>query len=42
LSFLQDKQNDIQPYLKKNRIKFKKDPDHAIMKIAAYYDKITN
>lgn len=42
LDILKDKKKDLQQYIKANKIKFRKDPEDAMVKIASYYDHITN
>ena len=42
LNLLGEKKKDIQRYLKKDRIKFKKDPEHALVKIAELFNQATN
>jgi hypothetical protein len=42
LNVLKDKKSELQQYIKTNDIRFNKDPDDAMAKIAAYYDHITN
>ena len=42
LSVLKDKKKEIQQYLKANQIKFSQDPEEAMVKIASYYDHLTN
>ena len=42
LSIFKDKRKEIQQYLKANQIKFRKDPEEAMVKIASYYDHLTN
>lgn len=41
LEILEDRKPEIQKYLKSNQLKFKKDPETVMVKIAAYYDEIT-
>lgn len=40
LSVLKDKAPAVKQYLRKNRIKFRKDREHAIVKATAYYDSL--
>ena len=40
LSVLKDKGQDVKQYLRKNRIKFRKGPENAIVNATAYYDSI--
>lgn len=40
LAVLKDKSKEVKQYLRKNRIKFRKGPENAIVKAAAYYDSI--
>ena len=42
LSVLKNKKKEIQQYLNSNKIKFKKDPEHAMIVAAEYFDRITN
>ena len=42
LNVLNDKKNLIKDYMKINQIKFRKDPEGAMIKIANYYDRLTN
>jgi len=42
LDILKDKKKELQQYIRSNQIKFRKDPDDAMVKIATYYDRITN
>jgi hypothetical protein len=42
LDVLKDKKNELQQYIRQNNIKFRRDPEGAMAKIAAYYDQITN
>ena len=41
-SILKDKKKEIQQYLKANQIKFRQDPEEAMVKIASYYDHLNN
>lgn len=40
LTVLKDKAPQVKQYLRKNRIKFRKDPESTILKAAVYYDSI--
>jgi hypothetical protein len=40
IAALQNKAKEIKLYLRKNKIKFRKDPENAIVKAVAYYDSI--
>jgi hypothetical protein len=40
LTVLKDKAPQVKQYLRKNRIKFRKDPENTILKAAVYYDSI--
>jgi hypothetical protein len=42
LKALGNKQKEILSHLKKNAIKFKKDPEKAIVMMVSYYDQLTN
>jgi len=42
LSVLKDKKKDVQQYWKSNNIKFKKEPEKAMIMAVKYYDQITN
>ncbi|MFL5748787.1 MAG: hypothetical protein ACJ751_29210 [Niastella sp.] len=42
LTVLKDKAPQVKQYLRKNRIKFRKDPENTILKAAVYYDSIIN
>jgi hypothetical protein len=42
LSILKDKKKELQQYIRANQIKFRKDPEEAMVKIASYYDHLTN
>jgi hypothetical protein len=42
LKVLKDKKNIIQQYIRENQIKFRKDPENAMAKIASYYDHLVN
>jgi len=42
LKVFKDKKSQLQQYIRDNNIKFKKDPEDAMAKIAAYYDHLTN
>ena len=42
LNLLKDKKNDLQKYLKQNNIRYGDNPELAMVKMATYYDQITN
>ena len=42
LKALQDKKKQVQLFISDNRIKYKADPEQALVKIASYYDQLTN
>jgi hypothetical protein len=42
LGILKSKKKEIQQYLNKNKIKYKNDPEHAMIIAAEYYDRLTN
>jgi hypothetical protein len=42
LNILKPKQKEVQQYLKKNKIKFKKTPEKAALMAVEYYDQLTN
>lgn len=42
LKLLKDKKSDIQKYLKQNNISYIDNPELAMVKIASYYDQVTN
>jgi hypothetical protein len=42
LDILKDRKKEIQQYIKANKIKFRDDREQAMVKIASYYDHITN
>ena len=42
LVILKDKKKEIQKYLKENQIKYRRNPEEAMVKIASYYDHLTN
>jgi hypothetical protein len=42
LNVLKDRKKDVQQYIKTNKIKFRRDPEQAMVKIASYYDHLTN
>jgi hypothetical protein len=39
---IKDRKKDVQKYLRKNKIKFRKDPRNAILRTIEYYDQIKN
>ena len=42
LGILKNKKKEIQKYLNKNKVKYKNDPEHAMIIAAEYYDRLTN
>lgn len=42
LNVLKDKKGELKQYLKNNKIRFKDDPEHAMVMLATYYDHLTN
>ncbi len=42
LSILGDKKKDIQQYIRKNKLSFRKDRDNMLVKVMAYYDQLIN
>ncbi len=42
LKALQDKKKQVQLFISDNRINYKADPEQALVKIASYYDQLTN
>lgn len=42
INVLKDEKNALQQFIKSRQIKFKKDPEDAMVKIADYYDHLTN
>jgi hypothetical protein len=42
LNVLKDKKKALQQYIKDNKIVFRDDPEDAMIKIASYYDKLSN
>lgn len=40
--FFKDRKKDVKKYLRKNKIKFKDDPELAILKSVEYYDQLKN
>ena len=42
LSVFKDKKNELQQYIRQNNIRYGRDPEGAMAKIAAFYDHITN
>jgi hypothetical protein len=42
LDILKDKKKEIQKYLKENQVKYRRNPEEAMVKIASYYDHLTN
>ncbi len=41
LKVLGNKQKEIQEFMKKNNVKFRKDPENAIVRMVTYYDQLT-
>jgi len=41
LAVLKDRKKDLQQYIRTNEIKYNKDPEEAMVKIASYYDHLT-
>jgi hypothetical protein len=41
LDVLKDKKKDLQQYIRTNQIKFRREPEEAMVKIASYYDHLT-
>jgi hypothetical protein len=42
IDVFKDKKKEIQQYVKASQIKFRRDPEEAMVKIATYYDHLTN
>ena len=42
LSVLKSKKKEVQQYLKTNDIKFKREPERAMIMAVKYYDQLTN
>jgi hypothetical protein len=42
LDILKDKKKELQKYIRENQIKYRKTPEEAMVKIASYYDHLTN
>lgn len=42
LALFKDRKKDITKYLRQNKIKYKKDPEYALVKISGYYDSLTH
>ncbi len=42
LTVLKDKKKELQQYIRANQINFRKEPEEAMVKIASYYDHLTN
>ncbi len=42
LTVLKDKKKELQQFIKANQIKFRQNPEEAMVKIASYYDHLTN
>ncbi len=41
LDILKDHKKELQQYIKANKIKFRREPEEAMVKIASYYDQLT-
>lgn len=41
MAFFQDRSKDIKQYLRKNKIRYRKDHENTIIKATAYYDSLT-
>ena len=41
LAIVKPKQKEVQQYLKKNKVKFKKAPEKAALMAVEYYDQLT-
>jgi hypothetical protein len=42
LDILKDKKKELQKYIKENQIRYRRNPEEAMVKIASYYDHLTN
>lgn len=42
LKILDDHRKEIQRFIKKNKLKYRKDSDNTLIQVAGYYDQITN
>jgi hypothetical protein len=42
LNALKDRKKDLEQFIKKSQIKFRREPEEAMVKIATYYDRLTN
>ena len=42
LEVLQDKKKDVKQFMRKNKLKFRKDPDNVLIQVARYYDTSNN
>jgi hypothetical protein len=42
INILKDRKKELQQYIRANQIKFRSDPEEAMVKIASYYDHLTN
>jgi hypothetical protein len=40
LSVFKDKKKELQQYIRSNEIKYRKEPEDAMVKIATYYDHL--
>ena len=41
IAALKDRKKELQQYIKTNKIKFHRDPEEAMVKIASYYDQLS-
>jgi hypothetical protein len=42
VDIFKDKKKELQQYVKANQIRFRRDPEEAMVKVATYYDHLTN
>lgn len=42
LNITKERKKDIQLFIKKNKLKLRKDRENTLVKIAAYYDQLNN
>ena len=42
LDILKDKKKELKKYIRENQIKYRRNPEEAMVKIASYYDRLTN
>jgi hypothetical protein len=42
IDIFKDKKKELQQYVKANQIRFRRDPEEAMVKVATYYDHLTN